>query len=659
MALGDGKAKKELNEINEEIVFLLDAISSLGDKLAESLKKGEEGAEDISRILKRGIIKDTNQAVRNTEEFVKIQLKAEKGALKRSEIAKLQSKLEESQNQLAVKREVLKLNGSKVSSKILKTLENQVKKQEKIFEKIKESNVENQETLDITDLIEKGAAGFLNNIDKSGTLSKVLTGELNNAQKQALLSQAAFAAIGFLTLQASTNVNNIQKQLGVTYGSALGIQAAFSSIALNSEKLFLTSKEIAQAFSELTTQTGLIADFGGQTLVTQATLTKQLGLSAEQAGKLSLLSRLQNKDTEGVLENTVSTVGALVKQSGVGVNVKNILEEISNVSDAITVSLGKNPEKLAEAAVQAKLFGASLDVVDGIASNLLNFEESISNELQAELLIGKDINLEKARQLALNNDLAGLSEELANNEAIINSFATGNRIQQEAAAKALGLSREELAKIALQQDYNRLSAEQFKDIYGDVTYQSLQAQSANEKFLSAINKIKGIVGDIAVILTPIVDGFAFIVGAIAQSKVGLIAISGIIGGLIARQAALAAVSLKEAIAKIFSGNAKLGAPGLLAAAGGVAAMFAASKAADSMVKMDDMISAGYGDRILSTPKGSIALNNEDTIVAGTNLGGGNKRTNELLERILNKQGTVQIDSTRAGTAFAMGTYQIQ
>jgi len=662
MALGDGKAKKELGEINQEVAFLLDAVSSIGDKLVASLKRGEEGAEDISTILKRGIIKDTNQAVRNTEEFVKIQLKAEKGALKKSEIAKLQLKLEESQQQLAVKQEVLKLNDSKVSSKILDTLKEQVKKQKKIFGKIKDTNVENAKTLDLTDLIEKGASGFLDNIDKSGTLSKVLTGELTTAQKSILLSQAAFAAIGFLTLQASTNVNKVQKQLGVTYKSALGIQAAFSSISLNSEKLFINSEDIARAFSELTKQTGLIADFGGQTLVTQTTLTKQLGLSAEQAGTLSLLSRLQSKNTEGVLDNTVNTVGALVKQSGVAVSVKGILEEISNISAAITVSLGKNPEELAKAAVQAKLFGTNLETVDGIASSLLNFEESIQNELEAELLIGKDINLEKARLLALNNDLAGLSSELADNEEIINAFATGNRIQQEAAAKAIGLSREELAKIALQQDYNKISAEQFKDIYGDVTYQSLQAQSANEKFLSAVNKIKGVIGDVAIVFAPIVDGFAYIVGAIAQSKIGLIAISGIIGGLIARQAALAAVSLKEAIFKIFSGNAKFGVAGLAAAAGGVAAMLAASKAADSMVKMDDMMSSGYGDRILSTPKGSIALNNQDTLVAGTNLGGGNnesKRTNQLLERILTKQGTVSIDSTKAGTAFAMGTYQVQ
>ena len=38
-----------------------------------------------------------------------------------------------------------------------------------------------------------------------------------------------------------------------------------------------------------------------------------------------------------------------------------------------------------------------------------------------------------------------------------------------------------------------------------------------------------------------------------------------------------------------------------------------------MSKADDMVSPGYGKRVLSTPEGSIALNNKDTIVAGTNL----------------------------------------
>ena len=41
-----------------------------------------------------------------------------------------------------------------------------------------------------------------------------------------------------------------------------------------------------------------------------------------------------------------------------------------------------------------------------------------------------------------------------------------------------------------------------------------------------------------------------------------------------------------------------------------------------MNAQDDMIS-GYGERTLITPKGSYALNNQDTVIAGTNLFRGN------------------------------------
>ena len=87
--------------------------------------------------------------------------------------------------------------------------------------------------------------------------------------------------------------------------------------------------------------------------------------------------------------------------------------------------------------------------------------------------------------------------------------------------------------------------------------------------------------------------------------------------------------------------------------------------------MDDgIVPSGYGDTIIKKGKDTIALNNNDTVVAGTNLGGSSqsapvqdntetKRTNQLLEMILSKQGTVKMDSTNVGTAFSVNTYQIQ
>ena len=54
--------------------------------------------------------------------------------------------------------------------------------------------------------------------------------------------------------------------------------------------------------------------------------------------------------------------------------------------------------------------------------SLLDFESSITAELEAELLLGKNINLETARQASLNGDLVTVAEELRKEAGDYNDF---------------------------------------------------------------------------------------------------------------------------------------------------------------------------------------------------------------------------------------------
>ena len=365
--LGDGKAKKEAQEIRGELTFILDAVSSIGDKLIASFQdavdevsKLRNVSDAVSKTLKRGLVSDIRETVKNTEDLIRAQAKAEKGLLRQSEIQKLENKLAENRALFEARQTIAIANRVPLTKAQVKKFEEQLVLQENALKAVKELNKESSENFGLLDLARDSAEGFANKLDKSGKLAKILNGDLNNTQKLTLATQSAFLILVNGILQASDNIAAIAKNTGVSADEAQRLQASFAATALESGKLFINSKDLNKAFGELSSQTGLIADFGGETLVTQATLTKQLGLSAGQAGKLSLLSRIQGKDTESVLSNTVKTVGAISKQNGVALNAKSILEEISNTSAAITVSLGKNPIALAEAASQAKLFGANL-----------------------------------------------------------------------------------------------------------------------------------------------------------------------------------------------------------------------------------------------------------------------------------------------------------
>jgi ABC-type uncharacterized transport system ATPase component len=89
---------------------------------------------------------------------------------------------------------------------------------------------------------------------------------------------------------------------------------------------------------------------------------------------------------------------------------------------------------------------------------------------------------------------------------------------------------------------------------------------------------------------------------------------------------------------------------------------------------------GYGKRTLLAPEGAIALNDKDTVIAGTDLDKKGKQQTQqssspsinmqpmidklaavesVLNQILNKSSDVYMDSTKVGTALNIGSVQVQ
>jgi hypothetical protein len=259
-----------------------------------------------------------------------------------------------------------------------------------------------------------------------------------------------------------------------------------------------SAKDYLETISELTTQTGRNAQnvFSKDVLSGAAELKVTMGLAADEAGGIAMMAQTSGRSVNNITKSVVATTSAFNKANRSAVSQGVVLKEVAKASDSIKLSLANNPEALAKAASAATKLGMSLQDVDNIASSLLNFEDSISNELEAELLIGKDLNLEKARELALSNDLAGLGEELFKNSADIAEFGKMNRIQQEAQAKALGMTRDQLAKVAYQRALDANMTEEQAAAAAGVNAEDMKRISAQENFAKALEKIAGAVAPI-------------------------------------------------------------------------------------------------------------------------------------------------------------------
>ena len=272
---------------------------------------------------------------------------------------------------------------------------------------------------------------------------------------------------------------------------------------MNSE-LLLSSEYIAAA-TELTKELGMNAAnvFSSEDITEVALMAKQIGLSAKESNSLAMQSKVHGMSVEDNNNAIFDGVNAMNAQNNSAINGRKVLEDVANTSAGIAASYAGYPGELAKAATAAASLGMTLDGVDKIAHSLLQFESSIAAEMEAELLTGQSLNLEKARQLALDNDLAGVANELANQGITMASFSKMNRIQQEAQAKAVGMTRDELAKSLMMKEMEAGLDRESLTTAQQQTYDQIKQLEVQDKFNTAIGKLQEA-------LSPIVGFFASI-----------------------------------------------------------------------------------------------------------------------------------------------------
>ena len=439
----------------------------------------------------------------------------------------------------------------------------------------------------------------------------------------------------------------LQKSMALSSNEAASFRSNLSTAAKQSGDINVTASKLLKTFSEVNKQFGFITNFASSTLVTMTKLTSVVGVSSEAAGNLAAASTLTGKSFESNYKDVLGTSYELQRQEGVQFDLREILEETGKVTGTVRANLGANPANIAKAITQAKLFGASLQQVASAGKSLLDFESSITSELEAELLLGKDINLERARLAALNGDQVTLAKELRKEAGDYDDFMKMNVLQQEAIAKAMGMQSDELADILFKQDIQGKTAKELRALGKDELADRLEAQTVQDKFNASVEKLKEIFADVATALMPVFEFLGMIFNLVGKIVKFLEPIMGILGGAATGAAAGAAFGPAGIV------------PGAIIGAitGGVSDVSRASRADDAIIP------PGYGNTVIKKGRDTIALNNNDTVVAGTNLGGGNnseaKETNTLLRQILSKQGTIKLDSTDMGTAMSVNRYAIQ
>jgi hypothetical protein len=424
----------------------------------------------------------------------------------------------------------------------------------------------------------------------------------------------------------------LAKGMNISYGEALKVREEFAVIARNSDSVFVSTEKLGESYLAISQALGANVKISEKDLDTFTKLREQAGYTNEELVGINKISMATGKSVDDTVAGFMGAGKALAIQKGLSINIKQLMKETANVSNAIKLSLGATPEALAKAAIKVKELGINLDQADKIASSLLQFESSITAELEAELLTGKEINLENARYFALMGDIGSMAEEINKEIGGSAEFIKMNRIQQEAYAKAVGMSREELANSLVEQEalskLGRSLTEEEKNAYefakqkygeekaakmlGEDQLDTMMDQaSTQERFTAAVEKLKDVfVSIVDGPLGSMLSGFATLLSNTALLK-GIMTALGVALIPVAVNLGIAAVNAIATASALTLGI------GAAAIAAGIIVAMAASDKATSDVKNKYVVKDAKIDRkkgpTLQGDFGEVQLHGDDQV----------------------------------------------
>ena len=250
------------------------------------------------------------------------------------------------------------------------------------------------------------------------------------------------------------------RNLGISSKEAFELNDQMLKASLNSGLLYFNAERFTESQNATNAVLGSNVILSSELGENYSALVYRLGFSNDEATKFNLTSIALGKNAKEYTGQINAQTKLLNGERKLQIDNRQIMKDISETSSRIQISSRAQNYNLVEATYNARALGMSMQQVEKTADHLLNFEASISSELEAELLTGKQINLEEARLYAFKNDMVGLTRELAKQNVTAYSFGKMNRIEQESYAGALGMGAEELAtSLKFQEQLNTLSKE--------------------------------------------------------------------------------------------------------------------------------------------------------------------------------------------------------
>ena len=445
-------------------------------------------------------------------------------------------------------------------------------------------------------------------------------------------------------MEADKQTNELGRSMMMTQRESMQFSRNIQTATINNYQMGVTGTKVLENITKLNKQFGFITEFSGETLVSMTKLTHTLEIGAEEAGNLAAAATASGVNFEDNYKNILATSYELQQQAGTQVDLRQVLTETGKVTGQIRANMGGNTVEIAKAVTNARLLGAEMGTIAAAGKQLLDFEGSITKELEAEMLLGKNINLERARAAALTGDQVTLQNELAKEMGSFEEFTKMNVIQQEALASAMGMSADQISDMLFNQETMNKSAKELRDLGKDELANRLEQKTAQDQLNDSMAQLKQVFVDLGTVLLPIINVVG-IVASLVSAIVGFV--QDLVGG----------IGYLFGMNDSFEFGKSAGFEGLKQAGRSTKQLFVG----DAVIgPSGDIINTSPDDYLIATKDPQKMVSNVASQTTPIQDNTEAKRTNVLLSKLINKPDPIiQMNGDNLGTAVGKYAYSVQ
>lgn len=426
---GIQNAQRE-NELNRERLRLGRELQQINDKIQKSQRQAYVDSQNDMKSLSAMYDPLKKADMARIAMMLKAGNLSDLAVERGNSLADINKKIAELTSDQVLEREILQ---DQFDAEITKFARQQNISQEIV------DNLKNQNQLarDYSSMTEGQKEQLESQLEAYNGIKKTIGGILDTAS---ILTSGPAGLLGMSLIGAGKFLG----KMGEVRGELGGI-AEFGTTAL----AFFDDNAVANA-KELASQFGGINNVSGQLQASTSLISVNMGISGvEAAGLIGSFARLNGNSQETAL-NLTKASQEFAAQNGLIPGA--LMEDLAANTEAFALFGKEGGKNMIQAAGAAAKMGVSLKTMSGLADNLLDFENSINAEMELGAMLGKDINLDKARALAYQGDLAGATQETLRALGGVDAFNKMDYFQKKKTAELMGTSVEELQKMVTNQE---------------------------------------------------------------------------------------------------------------------------------------------------------------------------------------------------------------